>query len=84
MVKDFTSNNPATAFISAAKENIKNSPQEKKATKNNLVKWTTYYDKDKKKKIEKIAFLEEKNIYEIVDMAITDFINKYEKNQENK
>lgn len=82
--KNFTIDNPATAFISAAKKNIKQSPQQEKDT-SNLVKWTVYYDKEKKKKIEKIAFLEEKHIYEIIDTAITDFLNKYDKkNTQNK
>ena len=42
--KNFTIDNPATAFISAAKKNIKQSPQQEKDT-SNLVKWTVYYDK---------------------------------------
>lgn len=77
MTKNFTSNNPATVFISSAKENMKQTNQkQEKVSQKILVKWTVYYDKDKKKKLEEIAFYEEKHIYEVIDEAITDFLNK--------
>lgn len=82
MSKNLNIDNPATAFISAAKNNTKQSPQqekEKKFNTSNLVKWTVYFDKEKKKRIERISFLEEKHIYEIIDTAIGDYLAKYDK-----
>ncbi|GHT57280.1 hypothetical protein AGMMS50233_10470 [Endomicrobiia bacterium] len=44
-----------------------------------LVKWTTYILKTKRRLLEEVAFYDEKNVYEIVDEAVSDYLVKRKK-----